>query len=163
MERAPRLQWLSRAHAGHGACTTRRSALHPRRSVGPHQHNKPAAATEHPSPHTRARIADPCAVLGMPTYPQIWSVATQKFAFTLSGHQNWVRCCHVSPDGRLAVSGGDDRTVKIWDLNSKKVVRSFEDQVGCGQGRLPWLWGQCLWQGPPSHAILRGQGPRNAR
>lgn len=72
--------------------------------------------------------------------PQIWSVATQKFAFTLTGHQNWVRCVHISPDGRLAVSGGDDRTVRIWDLNSKKVgsvelgspLQSYYCQVGWG-------------------------------
>lgn len=52
---------------------------------------------------------------------QVWSVATQKFAYTLSGHSNWVRCCSFSPDGRLACSGADDRTLRVWDLASKKV------------------------------------------
>lgn len=49
---------------------------------------------------------------------QVWALPTQRFAFTLSGHQNWVRACHVSPDCRLAVSGGDDKTVKVrvWQV-----------------------------------------------
>ena len=43
----------------------------------------------------------------------MWSLPTQRFAFTLSGHQNWVRSCQFSADGRLAVSGGDDKSVKV--------------------------------------------------
>lgn len=56
---------------------------------------------------------------------QIWSVAGQKFVCTLSGHINWVRACQFAPDGRLAVSGGDDKTVKIWDVTSKKLVSNL--------------------------------------
>ena len=46
---------------------------------------------------------------------QVWSLPTQRFAFTLSGHQNWVRSCQFSADGRLAVSGGDDKSVRVCD------------------------------------------------
>jgi WD40 repeat protein len=44
---------------------------------------------------------------------QVWSLPTQRFLFTLSGHSNWVRSAQISPDGRLAVTGSDDRTVKV--------------------------------------------------
>jgi hypothetical protein len=44
---------------------------------------------------------------------QLWSLPTQRFLFTLSGHINWVRSAQISPDGRLAVTGSDDRTVKV--------------------------------------------------
>lgn len=43
----------------------------------------------------------------------MWSLPTQRFLFTLSGHSNWVRSAQISPDGRLAVTGSDDRTVKV--------------------------------------------------
>jgi centriolar protein POC1 len=33
---------------------------------------------------------------------------------------NWVRACQISPDGRLALSCGDDRTARVWDLQSHK-------------------------------------------
>lgn len=43
---------------------------------------------------------------------------------------NWVRTCQISPDGRLAVTGSDDKTVKVWDLQSRRVIRSYEDHEG---------------------------------
>ena len=36
----------------------------------------------------------------------------------LTGHTDWVRSVAVSPDGKWAASGSDDKTVKIWDLES---------------------------------------------
>ncbi|HYU33121.1 MAG TPA: TIR domain-containing protein [Thermoanaerobaculia bacterium] len=38
----------------------------------------------------------------------------------LIGHTNWVRSVAVSPDGTWAASGSDDKTVKIWDLETGK-------------------------------------------
>jgi centriolar protein POC1 len=52
--------------------------------------------------------------------PQLWSLPTQRFLHTLNGHMNWVRACQISPDGRLALSCGDDRTARVWDLQSHK-------------------------------------------
>jgi len=36
----------------------------------------------------------------------------------LTGHEDWVRSVAVSPDGTWAASGSDDRTVKIWELET---------------------------------------------
>ncbi len=39
-----------------------------------------------------------------------------------ASHKGWVRSVALSPDGRLAVSGGDDGTVRVWDLLRRQPV-----------------------------------------
>lgn len=54
----------------------------------------------------------------------------QRFLLCLAGHTNWVRTCQVSPDARLAATGSDDRTVRVWDLETRTAVHSFEEMGG---------------------------------
>ena len=44
----------------------------------------------------------------------------------LEGHASWVNCVAVSPDGKWAASGSDDKTVKIWDLESGECWATLE-------------------------------------
>ena len=60
----------------------------------------------------------------------------QKFQFTLSGHSNWVRGAKFSPDGRLIVSCSDDKTVRVWDRQSKQCVQTFYEHGGYGYTQL---------------------------
>lgn len=41
------------------------------------------------------------------------------------GHRNLVTCLSVSMDGTLLVSGSQDDTVKLWDIQSKQSIRSI--------------------------------------
>ena len=50
-----------------------------------------------------------------------------QFVTSLQGHKNWVRSASFNSDGRLAVSGGDDSTVRIWDIRTKRCVRIYRD------------------------------------
>ena len=43
----------------------------------------------------------------------------------LSGHTDEVNCVTSSSDGRSLVSGADDNTVKLWDIQTGGVVRTF--------------------------------------
>lgn len=54
----------------------------------------------------------------------------RQFRASLKGHLNWVRGVSVAPDDRLVVSGSDDKTVKLWDLNSNTCVHTFFEHRG---------------------------------
>jgi len=43
----------------------------------------------------------------------------------LSGHTGWVRSLAFSPDGKFFVSGGDDKTIKLWDIQTGGVMDAF--------------------------------------
>ena len=44
----------------------------------------------------------------------------------LTGHKDWVSSVAVSPDGKWAASGSDDKTVKIWDLETGECRATLE-------------------------------------
>ena len=44
---------------------------------------------------------------------------------TLAGHTSGVTSVAISADGRRAVSGSDDSTVKLWDLENGAEVRTL--------------------------------------
>ncbi|UCH93264.1 MAG: hypothetical protein JSV88_23705 [Candidatus Aminicenantes bacterium] len=41
-------------------------------------------------------------------------------------HSGVVTCVDVSPDGKWIISGSDDKTLKLWDVESGKEVRTFK-------------------------------------
>jgi WD40 repeat protein len=49
---------------------------------------------------------------------------------TVQGHSGPVWAVAATPDGRQAISGSDDKTLKLWDLETGKVVRTLEGHSG---------------------------------
>ena len=47
----------------------------------------------------------------------------------LSGHSDWVRSLSFSPDGTSLVSGGGDMTIKLWDVQTGGIVKTFRDHT----------------------------------
>lgn len=60
----------------------------------------------------------------------LWSFATGEPAGKLPGHKTGVRALVFSPDGRLLASGGEDGTVRLWDMAHAAEVRSVPMQLG---------------------------------
>jgi WD40 repeat protein len=48
----------------------------------------------------------------------------------LREHGGWVRSVAFAPDGRRALSAGDDRTMILWDLDTRSAVRQFVGHAG---------------------------------
>lgn len=50
--------------------------------------------------------------------------------FCLKGHTDWVNCTRLHIKSRTVLSASDDTTIKLWDLDTRQVIRTFEGHVG---------------------------------
>jgi WD40 repeat protein len=57
---------------------------------------------------------------------RLWDAESGQERRCLEGHQGPVFGVAYAPDGRHAVSCGDDKTVRLWDVTTGQQVRSFE-------------------------------------
>jgi ribosome biogenesis protein ERB1 len=48
-----------------------------------------------------------------------------KLSIIYKGHVGRVRSFSISPNGQFICSGGDDKTVKIWEVSSGRLLKSF--------------------------------------
>jgi WD40 repeat protein len=51
---------------------------------------------------------------------KLWDAATGREMLTLEGHNSKLYCVDFSPDGRRLVSGGRDRTIRIWSAANRR-------------------------------------------
>lgn len=56
----------------------------------------------------------------------MWDVQTGKVIKTLQGHQDILRYIAISADGKRAVSSGIDKAIKVWDLETGKVIHEHK-------------------------------------
>jgi hypothetical protein len=57
----------------------------------------------------------------------------QEYAYlchTLTGHSDKVTSVAISPDGQTLVSGCADKTIKVWNLSTGKVIRTLTEDIG---------------------------------
>src|ERR1035441_10297664 len=48
----------------------------------------------------------------------------------LAGHTEYVTSMAVTPDGRSVISGSHDTTVRVWGLESGRLLRTLEGYTG---------------------------------
>ncbi|POS84569.1 hypothetical protein EPUL_004075 [Erysiphe pulchra] len=65
----------------------------------------------------------------MDTTVKVWNFE-DKSVFVLQGHTDWVNAVKVDADSRTLFSASDDRTVRLWDLDTRKTIQLFEGHVG---------------------------------
>ena len=52
-------------------------------------------------------------------------------AVMYEGHEGWVRSISVHSSGQFLASGGDDGTMRVWEISSGRCLRKiqFEEKV----------------------------------
>jgi len=67
---------------------------------------------------------------------KIWNFE-DKSTFVLRGHTDWVNSVKVDSASRTVFSASDDCTVRLWDLDTKTCIKTFEGHVGQVQQVVP--------------------------
>ena len=69
----------------------------------------------------------------------LWQVNTGKKVGILKGHTERVTCLAISCDGRILISGGQDKTIKFWDLQERKIIRTLDGYFDGHLGKITAL------------------------
>ncbi|SZF06105.1 unnamed protein product [Blumeria hordei] len=65
----------------------------------------------------------------MDTTIKVWNFE-DKSVFALHGHTDWVNAIKVDEASRTLLSASDDRSVRLWDLDTHQTIQVFDGHVG---------------------------------
>jgi WD40 repeat protein len=57
----------------------------------------------------------------------LWDTMSTKKVRTLTGHSGWlpIYCVEFSPDGTTLASGGEDKSIQLWDVEHGNAIRAL--------------------------------------
>jgi WD40 repeat protein/tRNA A-37 threonylcarbamoyl transferase component Bud32 len=67
---------------------------------------------------------------------RLWDLTSRRLIHRLVGHTHIVWCVALSPDGRRALSGSEDKSMRLWDVATGREVRRFPHNE--------WVMGVCF-------------------
>ena len=59
------------------------------------------------------------------SYPQI-GICAKPESFVQTGHTSYVSTIAFSPDGKFIISGGGDKTARLWNVATGIEIRTFK-------------------------------------
>ncbi|MFC1587522.1 WD40 repeat domain-containing protein [Planctomycetota bacterium] len=60
---------------------------------------------------------------------QLWNVETGKTIHVFEGHTRRINSVRYFPGDKIAVSGGEDRTIRLWDLETGKAIKVIHNRI----------------------------------
>lgn len=78
----------------------------------------PATPVTSTLPKSATQVVQSANGLSALSSPPQWTCSR-----TLMGHLSWVRTVVIHPDGKTLASGGGDRTIKIWNLETGELLK----------------------------------------
>jgi WD40 repeat protein len=81
-------------------------------------------------------------------------VGSGRELFRLRGHTGWAWGVTFSPDGRRALSGSDDKTLRLWNLEKGT-------EICCLEGHTDWV--ACVAFAPDGRTALSGSNDQTLR
>jgi hypothetical protein len=83
-----------------------------------------------------------------------WRRVNSSFCGVIDGHANAVYSVAFSPDGQRIVTGSEDKTAKMWDIQMGKELQAFKGHAG------PVF---SVAFSPDGHRIVTGSGDKTAK
>jgi len=67
---------------------------------------------------------------------RVWNFQDRSVV-TLRGHTDWVNSVRINTASRTIFTASDDCTIKLWDMDTQKCIRTYEGHVGQVQQVIP--------------------------
>jgi WD40 repeat protein len=73
------------------------------------------------------KMVSGCWAAEKETVARVWDVRTGKELMQLKGHTSSVSCLDWSRDGKRILSGGVDKSIRLWDAADGKLLKTIDD------------------------------------